>query len=123
MLAACALTRNEPQKQQAYVVFFQDNSTAISRQAAFIINSAVVDANHHTMKIVEVSGPATKATRHYNPGLAEPRIIAVEHALAAAGVDENRIIRISLPPPSTKMKTDSTGAQRVEIRILDKPNS
>ena len=123
-LAGCASMRTAPQPSPPpYVVFFQNDSVAISRQAAFIINRAAVDANRHATKVVEVAGPSTKKTKHYNPGLAEPRMVAVERALAAAGVDEARIVQTSLPPPSAKLKEDATSAQRVEIRVLDKPSS
>ncbi len=123
-LAGCASMRSAPQPPPpAYVVFFQNDSVAISRQAAFIINRAAVDANRHATKIVEVTGPSTKKTKHYNPGFAGPRMLAVERALAAAGVDETRIVQTSLPLPSAKLKEDATSAQRVEIRVLDKPTS
>ena len=102
--------RGQQPSPPPYVVFFQNDSVAISRQAAFIINRAAVDANRHATKVVEVTGPSTKKTKHYNPGLAEPRMVAVERALAAAGVDEARIVQTSLPPPSAKLKEDATSA-------------
>ncbi|MBV8799645.1 MAG: hypothetical protein JO208_07545 [Alphaproteobacteria bacterium] len=123
-LAGCTSMPNPSQRPPpAYVIFFQDDSTAISRQAAFIINRAAVDANHHANKVVEVTGPSTTKTKHYNPSLAGPRIVAVEHALAAAGVEERRIVEASLPPPSLKLKEDATSAQRVEIRMVDRAGS
>jgi len=118
-LAACTTApRNPP---PAYVVFFPNNSIVIPADGASIIASAAADARAHGDKMVEVAGPSTKIAPGYNPGLAAPRISAVEHALMVAGVDPKRLARTSLT--TGDVKAGNTGAQRVEIRLVDKPSS
>ncbi|MBV9570804.1 MAG: hypothetical protein JO056_06155 [Alphaproteobacteria bacterium] len=82
-----------------------------------VINRAAADANLHATKRVRVAGPPVIATPGYNPGLAAPRIQAVERALIAAGVDETRIVRGSLSAETSR--AGANGAQRVEIHLLD----
>ena len=118
-LAACTTAQQSP--PAAYVVFFSNNSTAIPPDGATIIAGAAADARAHGDKSVAVAGPSTKIGPGYDPGLAEPRIAAVEHALVAAGVDQKRLVRTSLT--TGDLKVGSTGAQRVEIRLVDKPSS
>lgn len=118
-LAACSTAwRTSP---AAYVVFFPNNSIAIPTDGAAIIASAAADAKAHSDKMVEVAGPSTKVAPGYNPGLAAPRIAAVEHALMVAGVDPKRLVRSSLT--TGDLKGGSTGAQRVEIRLVAMPSS
>jgi hypothetical protein len=118
-LTACGTMRSTA--PEAYVVFFAGTGTSITADGAAIIKSAAADANAHKDKMVEVAGPATKIAPGYNPGEAEPRIAAVERALVGAGVDEKRLVRASLT--TGKIKVDATGAQRVEIRLVEKPAS
>jgi hypothetical protein len=119
MLGACATVR--PNAPQPYVIFFAGSSTGIPAEGAAIVANAIADAQLHPRKLVAVAGPSTKAAPGYEPGLAEPRISAVEKALAAAGIDPKRIVRT--PLETSAVKVDATGAQRVEIRIVDAPNS
>jgi len=67
---------------------------------------------------VQVTGPPTKKQPGYDPGLAAPRLVAVERALVAAGVDRNRIIRNIAAP---EMVTELAGGQRIQIRLVEKP--
>jgi len=120
VLAGCGtLFSSEP--PPAYVVFFADNSLDIAPDAQAIVKSAAAKANLNPGQMVAVAGPSTKVAPGYNPGLAEPRIAAVERALIAAGVPSNRLVRASLTTGNAKV--DVTGAQRVEIRLVDKPES
>ena len=119
LLAACTTAPQNP--PAAYVVFFQNNSTAIPVAGSSIIASAAADARMHADKMVAVAGPSTKIAPGYDPGLAEPRISAVEHALIAAGVAQTRLVRTSLT--TGDIKAGATGDQRVEIRLVDKPAS
>lgn len=120
VLAGCGtLFNSEP--PPAYVVFFADNSLDIAPDAQAIVKSAAAKANLNPGQMVAVAGPSTKVAPGYNPGLAEPRIAAVERALIAAGVPSNRLVRASLTTGNAKV--DVTGAQRVEIRLVDKPES
>jgi outer membrane protein OmpA-like peptidoglycan-associated protein len=120
LLAGCGtLFNSEP--PPAYVVFFPDNSLDITPDAQAIVKSAAAKASFNPGQMVAVAGPSTKIAPGYNPGLAEPRIAAVERALVAAGVPTSRLVRASLTTANAKV--DATGAQRVEIRLVDKPES
>ena len=101
---------------RAYVVFFPGSSLDIPPDAQTIVRSAASEARGKPDQIVEVAGPSTKVAPHYNPGLAEPRIAAVERALIADGVPQNRIVRAEIT--TDHLKTDITGAQRVEIHLV-----
>jgi hypothetical protein len=68
--------------------------------------------------MVEITGPPIKKEHGYNPGLARPRLVSLEHALAAAGVDAHRILRNFAAPD---VNTDNTGMQKFEIRLVEKP--
>jgi outer membrane protein OmpA-like peptidoglycan-associated protein len=100
----------------AYVVFFPGSSLDIPPDAQGIVRTAAQSARTDPGQIVEVAGPSTKIAPHYNPGLAEPRIAAVERALIANGVPKDHIVRAELT--TEKLKTDITGAQRVEIHLV-----
>jgi hypothetical protein len=106
-----------PSPGATYVVIFPKAKLSIGREAAMVINRAAADANLHATKRVRVAGPPVIATPGYNPGLAAPRIQAVERALIAAGVDETRIVRGSLSAEISR--AGANGAQRVEIHLLD----
>jgi hypothetical protein len=107
-----------PPPPQSYVVFFQGASLDIPPDAQTIVRSAASEARSNPQQVVEVAGPSTKIAPHYNPGLAEPRIAAVERALIANGVSQDRIVRAEIT--TDQMKTDITGAQRVEIHLVQK---
>jgi len=120
-LAACATTHKPlPPQPSVYVVAFPRASLAISQRAAAVINSIAADANRHRTLIVQVTGPPTKKQPGYNPGLAAPRMVAVERALIAPGVDRNRIIRNIAAP---EMVAELAGGQEIQIRVVEKPVS
>jgi hypothetical protein len=108
-----------PPPPQAYVVFFQGSSLDIPPDAQAIVRSAASEARGKPDQMVQVAGPSTKIAPHYNPGLAEPRIAAVERALIADGVPQNQIVRTEIT--TDQMKTDITGAQRFEIHMVQQP--
>ncbi|HEY4113522.1 MAG TPA: hypothetical protein VGM17_05615 [Rhizomicrobium sp.] len=107
-----------PPPPQAYVVFFPGASLDIPPDAQAIVRSAAAEARGNPGQMVEVAGPSTRIAPHYNPGLAEPRIAAVERALIANGVPQDRLVRTEIT--TDRMKTDITGAQRVEIHLVQK---
>lgn len=120
LLAGCGTWFNS-EPPPAYVVFFPDSSLEIPPDAQTIVKSAAAKASLNAGQMVVVAGPSTKIAPGYNPGLAEPRIAAVERALVAAGIPSTRLVRASLTTADAKV--DITGAQRVEIRLVDKPDS
>jgi hypothetical protein len=120
LAAACATAHKQPPQQQpsVYVVVFPRASLAISQQAAAVINSVAADANRHRWTMVEITGPSIKKARGYNPGLGRPRLVSLERALVAAGVDAHRILRNFAAPD---LNADNAGMQKFEIRLVEKP--
>lgn len=104
-----------------YVVFFSDHSTVLTGDANKIVANAAADAKLHNARIVQLSGPSTKIAPGYDPSLAEPRIHGVELALIADGIAQNRLMRASETTDGVNVKSDPSGAQRVEIRVVDRP--
>lgn len=123
-LAACAHTSPKPAaapvpRVAETTILFQGHSTAILPKAAAIINSVAANANAHPDKVVQILGPPTRPSFGYNPKLAAQRIREVERALEAAGVDKDRTVRMLVA--GSNLKADGTGAQEIEIRLVDKP--
>ena len=106
-----------------YVVFFPDHQTALTPDGANIIRHVATDAKREGTEMVQITGPSTKIAPGYNPSLAEPRIETVEAALIADGVSKDRLARASLTTTDVNVKADPSGAQRVEVRLVDKPAS
>jgi len=106
-----------------YVVFFPDHQTALTADGANIVRHVAADAKSKGMQMVQVTGPSTKIAPGYDPSLAEPRIEAVEAALLAGGISKDRLARASLTTTDVNVKADPSGAQRVEIRLVDRPAS
>ena len=104
-----------------YVVFFPDHDMALSGDALDIVRKAAADAKIKNADMVQITGPSTKIAPGYDPSLAEPRMEAVEAALVADGVSKDRLVRASLTTTDVNVKADASGAQRVEIRVVDKP--
>jgi len=102
-----------------YVVFFDGQSTALTQDAKDIIEKAAVKARLKPDAQVQVAGPSTKVAPGYDPSLAQPRIDAVIAELTADGVAKEKLVQASLTTDAVKV--DTSGAERVEIRILDKP--
>ncbi|MGH6889598.1 MAG: hypothetical protein ACREHF_10450 [Rhizomicrobium sp.] len=118
-LAGCGsfawLTGSAP----VYAVFFDDGSIVLTAAGKSIVDHAADDARHHPGAMVEISGPSTKAATGYDPAVSEARIHLVEQSLIQDGIAPQRLFRAS--SPAGKVKAGATGAQRVEIRLVDKP--
>ena len=104
-----------------YVVFFPDRSTDLPKAGQKIADDAAAAAKLDGAKTVQLTGPSTKIAPGYDPSLAEPRIHAVELALIADGVAQNRLVRASETTDGVNVKSDPSGAQRVEIRLVERP--
>jgi hypothetical protein len=104
-----------------YVVFFPDRSVTLTDDGNKIVATVAAEAKLHDAKIVQLTGPSTKIAPGYDPSLAEPRIHAIELALIADGVAQNRLARASETTDGMNVTHDPSGAQRVEIRIVDRP--
>ena len=104
-----------------FVAFFPDRSTVLTDDGGKIVANAAAYAKLHNAQIVQLTGPSTKVAPGYDPSLAEPRIHAVELALIADGVAQNRLVRASETTDGVNVKSDPSGAQRVEIRVVDRP--
>ena len=104
-----------------YVVFFEGKSPDLTPDAKDIIGKAAVKARLKPGAMVQIAGPSTKVAPGYDPSLAQPRIDAVVAQLLADGVDKDKLVQTSLT--DKPIAGDLTGAERVEIRVLDAPNS
>lgn len=104
----------QPVTPQVFPVFFVGHSVEMTPDARAIVAKAAADARSANM--IQVAGPSTKVAPHYDPGLAAPRIDLIVNELISDGVPKEKIVRTSLP--SDKVQTDTSGAQRVEIRVL-----
>lgn len=120
-LAGCGTLDFLSPSPPVYVAFFPDRATTLTGDAAAIVRKAAADAKIKNADMVQITGPSTKIAPGYDPSLAEPRIEAVEGALVADGVSKDRIVRASLTTTDVNVKADASGAQRVEIRVIDKP--
>jgi sulfur carrier protein ThiS len=118
VLAACS---TKPVGPPLYLVPFAGESTEIRPRAAIVLNSVATNANRHHEKVVEVTGSILPKGQHANAHLTDVRMQEVAHALAEAGVDEDRIVRggerVSAPRPDRK------DGEQIEILLVDKPPS
>jgi hypothetical protein len=115
-LVACATPSRPP--ANTVLVFFPPNSAVLLPNAARVLNGVAADANRQGA-LVDVSGPTAKRSARQKPTLEEQRAVAVEHALVAAGVAEQRVHRVNPARPS-KTKHDPAGTP-VEIHLIAKP--
>ena len=115
-LSGCAHFMTNP--PPVLVVFFPDHQVALTQDGKKIVDDAASAAKVSGAQLVELTGPSTKVTAGYDPSLAEPRIAAVEAELVADGVAKDRLVRASETTDGVNMKSDPTGAQRVEIRFV-----
>jgi hypothetical protein len=115
--AACS-TLTPPAPPPVYVVFFAGNGIALTDDARMIVDHAAAQAKSSGATMVQIAGQSTKSPG-YNPAMAEPRIQAVEDALLADGITAAQLVRTSLTTGDAKV--DASGAERVEIRLMDKP--
>jgi hypothetical protein len=116
-LASCATLTPKRPPPNSVLVFFPPNSAVLLPNAARVLNGVAADANRQGA-VVEVSGPVGKHPPRPKPSLEEQRAVAVEHALVAAGVAEERIRRVKGGPPPKKK--DPAGTP-VEIHLVPKP--
>jgi hypothetical protein len=107
---------SQPVSPQVYPVFFVGQSVELTENGHKIVAAAARAAKEMGVNMVQLSGPSTQVTPHYDPGLAEPRIKLVENELVADGVAREKLVRTSLPTEGAMVNT--SGAQRVEIRVL-----
>lgn len=113
-LAGCASIAPAAHK---YIVFFNAKSVELSPDAKEVVNlAAAAIRDTHPALVVVAGEPNTVTAPGYDPRLAEPRFMAVEQALAAAGVDSNTMARAELT--DLEAKVGATGDRRVEIRLL-----
>jgi outer membrane protein OmpA-like peptidoglycan-associated protein len=103
-----------------YVLFFPDHSTVLTQDGRHIVDHIADDAKNKSAKLLQITGPSTQVTPGYDPSLAEPRIDAVEAALLADGISKDRMVRTSETTDGLNVTHDPSGAQRVEIRLVDK---
>lgn len=98
-----------------FIVFFSGKTTALSSDGQTIVKSAAarVAASHPTSVVIESGVEA-------GGDLAKPRFAAVRQALIDDGVSQDLIARSAIPGPKLAGPTNSTGDQRVEIRLLAK---
>jgi predicted small lipoprotein YifL len=121
-LAGCG-TFGLSSEPPVYVVFFADHQTTVTADGVDIVRHIASDAKLKGADMVQITGPSTKIAPGYDPALAEPRIEAVEAMLIADGVSKDRLARASLTTTDVNVKADPSGAQRVEIRLIDKPGA
>ena len=115
-VAACATTPKAP-PPNVFLIFFPPNSANLLPNAARVLNGVAANANRQGA-MVEVSGPPPTRARHRRPSIAEQRTVAVEHALVAAGVPEERLHRV--PTVVARRKPDPAG-EPVQVRLAIKP--
>ena len=81
-----------PELARSYLVFFDWNSTAITPEAATIINEAASAAKQLAVTRIDLTGHADRSgTDAYNQALSEKRGAAVKNALVQLGVPAAQI--------------------------------
>jgi hypothetical protein len=120
-LCGCGTFPFGSEAQQVYVVFFQAHSVTLTDDGHHIVDHVAADAKMQGAKIVQITGPSTQVAPGYDPSLAEPRIEAVEAALLADGIGKDRLARASETTDGLNVTHDPSGAQRVEMRLVDRP--
>jgi hypothetical protein len=120
-LAGCGTLNFGGSAPPVYVVFFPDHSTDLTKNGQKIVSDVAEAARMTGARIIQLTGPSTKIAPGYDPSLAEPRIHTIELALIADGVAEKRLVRASETTDGVDVKSDPSGAQRVEIRLVDRP--
>jgi hypothetical protein len=104
-----------------YVVFFPNHSTDLTGDGKKIVDDVASIAKMKGTEMIEIAGPETKAAPGYDPGAAVARIHVVEATLVADGIDAKRLVHTSLTTGDLNVKADPSGAQRVELRLVDQP--
>jgi hypothetical protein len=98
-----------------FIVFFSGKGTVLSSDGRAIVKSAAarITTSRPTSVVIESGVDA-------GGDLAEPRFTAVRQALIDDGVAQDLIARSDIPGPKLAGNSNSTGDQRVEIRLLAK---
>ena len=104
-----------------YVVFFPAHGVALTDDGHHIVDHVAADAKAQSAKIIQITGPSAQVAPGYDPSLAEPRIDAVEAALIADGIGKDRLVRASETTDGLNVTHDPSGAQRVEMRLVNRP--
>ncbi|HEX3944296.1 MAG TPA: hypothetical protein VHW69_09430 [Rhizomicrobium sp.] len=123
-LAACSTTPPKVKVVSApvgNVVYFPKLSTKITPAAAAVINRIAAEANSQPDMLVEIVGPSTRLVPGYSPGLAGARFVAVEHALAAAGVPEKHVSRSAIAYFPANPEASETQGFELRVVLDDKP--
>jgi hypothetical protein len=124
MVAGCTMYNNFVSgPPSVFVVFFPDRSTDLTPAGQEIARSVAAAAHLSPEKVVQLTGPSTVIAPGYDPSLAEARMEAVQHVLQRDGVSPDRIVRSSETTDGVNVKSVPSGAQRVEIRLVDMPTS
>jgi outer membrane protein OmpA-like peptidoglycan-associated protein len=115
-LSACSTISSAP-PSSSFLVFFQENSSALMPETRPAIQSAVAAIKSTRPKTVVIAAGAVKGTTRE---LAEARYTAVKDALLAGGVSSSVIAQADLPLAG--ITASETGNQRVEVILsaLDK---
>jgi outer membrane protein OmpA-like peptidoglycan-associated protein len=122
LVAGCTMYNNFVSgPPSVFVVFFPDRSTDLTPAGQEIARSVAAAAHLSPEKVVQLTGPSTVIAPGYDPSLAEPRMEAVQHILQMDGVSPDRIVRSSETTDGVNVKSDPSGAQRVEIRLVAPP--
>jgi outer membrane protein OmpA-like peptidoglycan-associated protein len=119
LVAGCSAWNFVSGPPSVFVVFFPDRSTDLTPAGQEIARSVAAAAHLSPEKTVQLTGPSTVVVPGYDPSLAEPRMHAVEQVLQADGISPDRIVRASETTDGVNVKSDPSGAQRVEIRLVD----
>jgi outer membrane protein OmpA-like peptidoglycan-associated protein len=121
LVAGCSAWNFISGPPSVFVVFFPDRSTDLTPTGQEIARSVAAAAHLSPEKTVQLTGPSTLIAPGYDPSLAEPRMEAVQQVLERDGVSPDRIVRASETTDGVNVKSDPSGAQRVEIRLVDAP--
>jgi outer membrane protein OmpA-like peptidoglycan-associated protein len=105
-----------------YVVFFPDHDVTLTPDARKIVDHAAADARAQGAEMVQIAGPDTHMAPGYDPSIAQTRMHVVEQALLEEGVSQDRLVQTSLTTADLDVKHDKSGEQRVEIRLVDRPD-
>jgi len=117
LLAACMSDRDRPppSARQAFVVFFEDRSAALTPEAEASIGQAADLARRYAAVKLQVAGYADpEGSSDYNRALSRQRARAVADALIARGVARDRLSVVARG--STDYAAAAVESRRVEIR-------
>lgn len=120
-LGGCGTFDFMSSRPPVYVAFFPDHSIALTDAALHIVDHAAAAAKMQGAKTVQITGPSVQVAPGYDPAFAEPRMDAVEARLIADGIPRSRLARASETTDGINIAHDPSGAQRVEIRLVDRP--